>query len=222
MHVSGQGLLAIWSDIEPLQQTDYLHWLTREHVQERVGVDGFLSGRVFRCVELGRPRFFIVYELADTSALTGPSYMARLNAPTPWSQRIMPILQNFVRGGGTVKARAGLGRGGVVAPLRFALSDAKGLNTLAAQQDLVDRLAACDQISAVWMMGVDQQATTVQTNEKKLRSSSSEGIFDTLLVIEGLHDEAVNAAVEQLMSHELAGLVLPETSRFAACFALDR
>jgi len=42
-----QGFLAIWSDVEPAGETDYLHWLTREHVQERLSVPGFRAVRIF-------------------------------------------------------------------------------------------------------------------------------------------------------------------------------
>jgi hypothetical protein len=221
MSMRGQGLLAIWSDIEPARQTDYLHWLTREHMRERIGVDGFLGGRVFRCAERDRCRFFIVYELEDSSALVGPSYLARLNAPTPWSQRTMPILQNFVRGGGSVAARAGLGAGGVVAPLRFSYTDAPGLSSASAQQRLVDRAADLDGISAAWLMDVDEQATIVQTREKTMRRST-EGSFNALLCIEGLHDAAVQAAVEAVIAQEFANVPVVEFTRFAVCFSLDR
>ena len=40
--VQGAGFLAIWSDVRLEGETDYLHWLTREHTSERLGVDGFL------------------------------------------------------------------------------------------------------------------------------------------------------------------------------------
>ena len=45
---ANDGFLAIWSDIDAEHETDYLHWLTREHTAERVGVPGFLAVRVFR------------------------------------------------------------------------------------------------------------------------------------------------------------------------------
>ena len=67
----------------------------------------------------GEPRYFILYELADENEVGGADYLARLNAPTAWSQRIMPRLGNFARGGGRVDASAGLGQGGIVAPLRL-------------------------------------------------------------------------------------------------------
>ena len=39
----GAGFLAIWSDVEPENLTDYRHWLTREHTTERVTTKGFLG-----------------------------------------------------------------------------------------------------------------------------------------------------------------------------------
>lgn len=216
----GNAQLAIWSDIEPDQETDYLHWLTREHVLERVGVDGFLSGRVFRAEANGKRRFFITYELQDTGVLAGPSYLARLNAPTPWSQRTMPILQNFARGGGPVVARAGLGCGSVVVPLRLDLA-AAGLLDVGAQQALVQTVAGLDAVAQVWLMQVDAVGTGVQTKEKSMRRSV-EGVFDGVLVVESLHAAAVQAALAALPG---LGLALPggvDQQAFSACFQLDQ
>jgi hypothetical protein len=220
MPTCGQAQLAIWSDIEPALETDYLHWLTREHVLERVGVDGFLSGRVFRSEGAGQRRFFITYELQAADALAGPSYLARLNAPTPWSQRVMPILQNFARGGGPVVARAGLGCGAVALPLRLDL-EAAGLLDEGAQRALVERIAKLDAVAQVWLMRVDAAATGVPTREKSMRRSV-EGAFDGVLVIEALHEAAARAAVDGLLRAELASADLPDRQVFAACFQLDR
>lgn len=220
MSTRGQAQLAIWSDIEPGQETDYLHWLTREHVLERVGVDGFLSGRVFRTEADGQRRFFITYELQDAGVLAGPSYLARLNAPTPWSQRTMPILQNFARGGGAVVARAGLGCGAVALPLRLDLA-AAGLLDAPAQQALVQRIAALDAVAQVWLMQVDAAGTGVPTKEKAMRRSV-EGVFDGVLVVEALHAAAALAALDQLLQRELANAGVADRQVFSACFQLDR
>jgi hypothetical protein len=220
MTTRGQAQLAIWSDIEPDQETDYLHWLTREHVLERVSVDGFLSGRVFRAEAGGQRRFFITYELQDTGVLAGPSYLARLNAPTPWSQRTMPVLQNFARGGGPVVARAGLGGGAVALPLRLDLA-AAGLLDAGAQQALVQRMAGLDAVAQVWLMQVDAAGTGVQTKEKSMRRSV-EGTFDGVLVIEALHTAAAQAALDGLLQNELANAGVADRQVFSACFQLDR
>jgi hypothetical protein len=34
------GFLAIWSDVARGEETNYLHWLTREHTAERLGIPG--------------------------------------------------------------------------------------------------------------------------------------------------------------------------------------
>jgi hypothetical protein len=46
----GSGFLAIWSDLAPEDEVDWSHWITREHAAERLGVDGFLTCRIFRAI----------------------------------------------------------------------------------------------------------------------------------------------------------------------------
>src|SRR5882672_1564164 len=155
----GAGFLAIWSDVEAGHLTDYRHWLTREHTTERVTTKGFLGVRVFRAARADINRFFILYELEAPEVLDGPAYMARLNAPTPWSQRIMPQLGNFIRGGGVMTARAGRGEGSTIAALR--------LEQLPEQpRRLADALVALDGVAAVQIGATDQARTSVPTVEK--------------------------------------------------------
>jgi len=184
--MQGNGFLAIWSDVSAAQETDYLHWLTREHTQERLGVQGFLAVRVFKALLDGVHRFLIVYELEDATALAGQPYLDRLNAPTPWSQRIMPILQNFARGGGRRVASAGHGRGGVIAALRFAADDLPAAG-------VVEHLVGHDRIAAAHLLETDRARTGIKTSEKGLRAN--DGAFDGLLLIEGLDQAAVRAAL---------------------------
>jgi len=127
----GSGFLAIWSDIEAAAETDYLHWMTREHARERVSIPGFLAMRFFRALHTDARRYMMLYELASPDVVGGADYLARLNNPTPWTQRIMPQLGNFVRGGGRVVAASGTGQGGFVAALPLsdmATVDGPGLN----------------------------------------------------------------------------------------------
>src|ERR1043165_722445 len=176
----GAGFLAIWSDIAPAALTDYRHWLTREHTTERVTTRGFLGVRVFQAGRSDINRFFILYELESPEVLDGPAYLARLNAPTPWSQRIMPQLGNFIRGGGVMMARAGRGEGATVAALRVErLPD--------QPKQLADALVALDGIAAVQIGATDEARTSVPTAEKGMRQQ--EGFFRGLLIIEALDDQ---------------------------------
>ncbi|MGY8635071.1 hypothetical protein RAD15_21580 [Bradyrhizobium sp. 14AA] len=209
----GSGFLAIWSDIEPADLVDYRHWLTREHTTERVTTKGFLACRVFRAVRADIERFFILYELETPEVLDGEAYLARLNAPTPWSQRIMPKLGNFIRGGGSMVARAGRGEGATVMALRI-----EALPT--DPQELAQALVACDGIAAVQIGATDEARTSVRTAEKGMRKN--EGFFGALLLIEALDVaplQAVLSQVRQLAPHVLAQASEPEV--YQSMFALD-
>jgi hypothetical protein len=185
--MQGAGYLAIWSDLASEDETDWAHWITREHAAERVGVNGFLACRVFRALGTAANRYFILYELADENVVGGADYLARLNAPTPWSQRIMPKLGNFARGGGRIAASAGLGQGGIVAPLRLDAVPAWDAAALTAE------LAQLDRIIAARVLLTDAAKTALPTREKGMRAN--DGSFAALLLVEGLDEAAVRAAL---------------------------
>jgi hypothetical protein len=195
--MQGAGYLAIWSDLSPEDETDWAHWITREHAAERVGIDGFLACRIFRALGTAANRYFILYELADENVVGGPAYLARLNAPTPWSQRIMPKLGNFARGGGRIAASAGLGQGGIVAPLRLDAGPSFDAAALTAE------LAQLDRIIAARVLLTDIAKTSIKTNEKGMRSN--DGSFAALLLIEGLDEAAVRAALHHARNALPAG-----------------
>src|SRR3989304_4101373 len=93
----GTGILAIWNDIPPEVEVEFQHWLTREHVPERVSGPGFLRGRRYVAVS-GSPKYFTFYEMESLEILTGAPYLARLNHElTPWSRRMLPMYRNTIR-----------------------------------------------------------------------------------------------------------------------------
>jgi hypothetical protein len=209
----GAGFLAIWSDVEPSNLTDYRHWLTREHTTERVTTKGFLGVRVFRADGADIARFFILYELESPEVLDGSAYLARLNAPTPWSQRIMPQLGNFVRGGGVMAARAGRGEGSTIVALRIEQLPEK-------PQALADGIVALDGIAAVQIGVTDHARTSVPTVEKGMRQN--EGIFAGLLIIEALDEASLRSALRQAVqtAPNLFG-VTGDPEIYQGMFALD-
>jgi hypothetical protein len=209
----GDGFLAIWSDIEPAAETDYLHWMTREHAIERVGIPGFLAMRMFRALDVDARRYFILYELENAGVVGGPEYLARLNQPTPWSQRIMPQLRNFARGGGHVAAASGTGRGGFIAPLRLDAAAAARAAEVAAAAAKIDRVAS------VRVLATDHAQTSIQTREKGMRAGDRS--FDGLLLVEGVDAASVRAAIDLAVAKlEMAGPI--DRAVYATIFALDR
>ena len=146
--------------------------------------------RVYRSLEANVRRYFIHYELESPDALGSAAYLARLNAPTLWSQRIMPILGNFVRGGGRVLARAGVGEGALLAAIR--LEDLAPV----AGPALVANIVTEDRIVAAELLETDQKQSSIPTHEKSLRELDRS--FQGLLLIEGLDEPSVAAAASRL------------------------
>ncbi len=173
-----QGFLAIWSDVDPADEMDYLHWLTREHVQERLSIPGFLAVRIFRAEAEGRGRFLIFYRLRDAGVVGSEAYLARLNAPTPWSQTIMPKLKNFMRGGGRILQESGEGAGGYAAPVLFSRTQIS--NYLAAAGEI----AKADRMAATRIFEVDSASSGIATNEKSMRAGDRS--FEAMLFLESL------------------------------------
>lgn len=86
----------MWWDMSALHRPEFEHWHTHEHFPERLGIPGFR--RVTRWTSAdGDDGVFVMYELDDYEVLASPAYLARLNAPTPWSARLMPHHRNMVR-----------------------------------------------------------------------------------------------------------------------------
>lgn len=191
----GKGFLIIWSDVEPERETDYIHWMTREHAIERVSTDGFVAMRLFRAIAPDVRRYLISYELESADVVNSAAYVAKLNNPTPWTKRTLPQVKNFIRGGGRLVHSAGIGQGGYVTALTWAGP---------APQDgaaLVAALARCDRIAAARLYETDQARTSVATREKedrKAQSGAGDRSFAGVLFIEGADEDALRATLARL------------------------
>ena len=214
--MTGTGFLAIWSDLSPEDETDWAHWMTREHAIERVGVAGFRACRIFRALGVAVNRYFILYELDGPDVVSGPEYLARLNAPTPWSQRMMPRLRKFARGGGRVIATAGTGQGGLMAVLPLNAGPEEEPDALCRE------LAGMDRITAVRVLLTDLAPTSIPTREKRMRTGDDS--FAGLVLIEGLDEPSVRNALFRLRSlaPRLDARPMEELPLYAMCFNLDR
>lgn len=96
MSMLGKAALAMWWDVSPEARTELEHWHAHEHFPERLGIPGFLRASRWTAVA-GGEGFFVMYELLDHAVLSSAPYVARLNAPSPWSTRMMPSHRNMVR-----------------------------------------------------------------------------------------------------------------------------
>jgi hypothetical protein len=96
MALLGSAALAMWWNVSAADRPELEHWHAHEHFPERLGLPGFRRASRWTDAE-GGEGFFVMYELADYAVLASPAYVERLNAPSAWSTRMMPLHRNMVR-----------------------------------------------------------------------------------------------------------------------------
>ena len=198
MSLAGLGVVAIWHDIAPEARDDFYEWHNREHMPERVGIPGFRRGRRYIAIS-GAPEFFNLYEADSPETLAGQDYLNRLNAPTPWTQRVVPSFRNVARSICRVAFTNGVGSGGVMLTMRFAIDAAHRDSTIDAMRrrvlpPLVYRKGVC----GVHLLLADEAVSALDTAEKKARADTT-AVPTWIALIEGNAVPDVEAGADDLV-----------------------
>lgn len=119
MALRGKGALAIWNGISGGADADFVEWHVKEHMPERVGLPGFISGRRYTAID-GAPAYFNFYEVESPATLRSPAYLARLDDPSPWTKKVVATFTETSRTLCRIEASAGMGAGGFAEVLRFS------------------------------------------------------------------------------------------------------
>ncbi len=184
MPLLGSAALAIWNDIAPGGDDEFLLWHTREHIPERVGVPGFRRGRRYLAVA-GSPKYFTLYETDSIDTLSGPAYLARLNDPTPWTRRSLPLFRNTKRTACRVSVSLGEGVGGALATIDFGPEAGRDEELRAwLVGTTLPAIYERPGVVGVHLCQADVAVTRVGTEEKKLRQEP-DVLARWVLLIEG-------------------------------------
>jgi hypothetical protein len=184
MPLPGSGFLAIWNDLTPDGESDWLDWHTREHMPERVAVPGFLGGRRYIDWNREQHRLFTLY-LGETAAtFSSPPYLERLNNPTPWTTRTAAHFRNFLRGACHCPASVGTSLGGAILTIRVAMADRARI-TAPASKALLESLLEGRGLLAAHFGVQDASVSGVQTKEKALRGDKPVIEFEAVVLVEG-------------------------------------
>ena len=200
---SETGILAVLNNVESGIEAEYDEWYQKEHVPERVGVPGFRSGRRFRARGCD-PEYLSVYGVDSVGVLTSAAYLERLNAPTEWTQRIMPMFRDMRRCVCTVKARAGsegMGGAATVCQLNVSADAAEGLYDWISNHVLTE-IGASPGIVNAELWRIDAAASRISTTESDLRVSDRE-VPDWGVFVEGVDSEAVEVLEMRLSTASL-------------------
>ena len=201
--LAGEAVVAIWHDIVPEGLDEFYDWHHREHMPERLGIQGFRRGR--RYVRSGGDgqEFFNLYEVDCFEVLVGQDYLNRLNAPTPWTKRAVQHFRGVTRGLCRVAGSSGLGQGGTIATLRIAADAGRDedLRTYLVRQAMPDLLARTG-ILGVHLGCTDDSGSRIETAEKTARSNPTD-IPSWILLVEGISQDRLVDAMRAPLAPEI-------------------
>jgi hypothetical protein len=201
MTLKGTAFLALWNDFDPGRDEEYNCWHTFEHVPERVGIEGILSGRRYVARERAEKRYFTLYELAELAALDGPQYADVVDRPTEWSAAMRPWFRNFLRSPCEMVLTVGAGEAGSIATFRFGVT--REIDARSAKVAL-EPLLESSGITAVHLGRVDTTAKFPVPNA--VSPGSAAGAMQHVLLVEGLDRAELEAAAPRISDALASGL----------------
>lgn len=186
MPLIGTGIVAIWNDILPEMRDEFFEWHPREHMQERMGVPGFLRGRRFISTG-GGEEFLTIYEASEPELLISDTYRKRLTNPTDWSKMVLPAFRNNLRGVCRIVSSEGYGDGGYILTLRYdAADDADDGVVAEAVKAWIDR----KRVTGVHLIRTDRELSAIDPKLNRGRTISTP---DRILIVEGSTLEELQA-----------------------------
>jgi len=124
MPLAGKGMLLTSMDIDPADEVEFNRWYDREHLEERVAIEGFLEARRY-VAHQGSPKYLCLYSTESFEVLDSPAYRAALGAPTEWSKATMARFKNMIRSVAHITISRGKGRGSALGIVRLRPADGK-------------------------------------------------------------------------------------------------
>jgi hypothetical protein len=168
---------------------------------ERVAIPGFCRGRRYRALE-GWPEFFTLYETRNTAVLGGADYLARLNAPTPWTRRVTASFTDTARSLCRVALSLGPGEGGLIMTWRYDVVAGREDEHRSMLKNTLGEMADRNGIVGAHLCIADRDASVIQTEEKRNRAQDLVPSW-VVLVEGGAEQAALEDACRSLLRDEV-------------------
>jgi len=187
MPLAGKGMLLTSMDIDPADEADFNRWYDREHLEERVAIQGFNEARRY-VARVGSPKYLCLYSTETIDVLDSPAYRARLANPTDWSKRSMAQFKNMIRAVARITISRGQGRGAVLGIVRLRPQTGQD-EVLRAELDKRLDPATLDGIISMHLIESDARLSGPTAEIP----SASTGSGDWYVLIDGTNASAVSS-----------------------------
>ena len=196
MPLAGKGMLLTSMDIDASDEAEFNQWYDREHLLERVAIDGFLEAR--RYVAHGAsPKYLCLYSTATFDVLDSSAYRTALANPTDWSKKILARFKNMIRAVARITVSRGAGRGAALGIVRLR-PDTDKLRTALRDQLDPEKL---DGILSMHLIESDPALSRPISDDPPV---SDPGSGDWFVLIDGTDVKAVSAALAARLGNNTA------------------
>jgi hypothetical protein len=187
MPIAGNGMLLTSMDIDAAHEAEFNRWYDREHLEERVAIDGFLEARRYVAHD-GKPKYLSLYSTATFEVLDSPAYRTALANQTDWSKANIARFKNMIRAVARITVSRGQGRGAALGIIR--LRPTGGEDKLRdALRDQLDP-AKLDGIISMHLIESDPALSQPMTDNP---SAPNPGAADWFLLIDGTNVNVIPA-----------------------------
>ena len=209
MALLGPAAVAMWWDMAAAHRAEFEDWHTHEHFPERLSIPGFRRGSRWASAT-GGDGFFVMYELASYETLTSPPYFARLNDPTPWSQKMMPRHSRMVRSQCQVLESHGGGLAGAMLTVRLSPQPGRADALRERLRALLTALPQRPGLTASHLLQT-QTPQAATTTEQKIRGGA-DAVADWIVLVSGYDAPALSS----LAADDLGPAALTEAGALPA------
>lgn len=198
MPMAGKGMLLTSMDIDAANEAEFNRWYDREHLEERVAIDGFLEARRYVAHE-GRPKYLSLYSTKTFEVLDSPAYRTALANQTDWSKANIARFKNMIRGVARITISRGQGRGAALGIVRLRpTGDKDELRT--ALRDQLDP-GKLDGIISMHLLENDPALSKPITDDP---SAPNPGAGDWFVLIDGTDVNAIKTTLAACLGESSA------------------
>jgi len=206
MPMAGKGMLLTSMDIDVADEAEFNRWYDREHLEERVAIEGFLEARRY-VAHSGGPKYLCLYSTRTIEVLDSPAYRARLSNPTDGSRKNMARFRNMIRAVARITASHGTGRGAALGIVRLRPTPGSEDVLRAALTKRLDP-SKLDGIISMHLLESDPKLSGPTAEIP----SASAGAGDWFVLIDGTHTHAITAA----FAAHITDAELPQATRVSS------
>jgi hypothetical protein len=200
MPLAGKGMLLTSMDIDAADEAEFNRWYDREHLEERVAIDGFLEARRY-LAHTGSPKYLCLYSTQSIEVLDSPAYRARLANPTRRSTKTMARFRNMIRAVARITISRGQGRGAVLGIVRLR---PQAGSEASLRAELTNKLDPTD-LDDVISMHLIESDGALSGPTPEIPSAAGPPAGDWFVLIDGTNVNAVSA----IMAARFTGTAAP-------------